>query len=199
MCPTFPLRRPRGNAAGPNAGGGGASLLGGGDCPDAQLLLDTTNRLRARHSAPALEWSTRLAADAQDYAEELAKKNCKLEHGSYGENLMRISAYPAPDKSCAGAVNAWYGEVNWYDFNTPNAFRDNWSNSIGHFTQLVWKSSTQVGCGVATSPERMVFPSGTVFMGGCKVIVCRYDPYGNGPATDAAFRANVLPSTSPLG
>ncbi|KAG2494167.1 hypothetical protein HYH03_007802 [Edaphochlamys debaryana] len=109
-----------------------------------------------------------------------------------------ISAYPAPDKSCAGAINAWYGEVNWYDFETLSSFRDNWSNSIGHFTQLVWKSSTQVGCGVATSPERMVFPSGTVFMGGCKVIVCRFDPWGN-YANDAAFRENVLPPISPLG
>ncbi|KAG2494171.1 hypothetical protein HYH03_007805 [Edaphochlamys debaryana] len=192
---TTPAARGSSGSGTPSAGGSNGPLLGGTDCPDAQKLLDAANRFRATHSAPPLEWSTRLASDSQAYAEELAKKSCKLEHDSYGENLMRVSSVPAPDKSCAGAINAWYGEVNWYDFTTPNAFRENWSNNVGHFTQLVWKGSSQIGCGVATAEERTVFPSGKVFMGGCKVIVCRFNPYGN-VASDAAFRANVLPATS---
>ncbi|KAG2489915.1 hypothetical protein HYH03_011552 [Edaphochlamys debaryana] len=202
--PPPPLRRiaptEKGTASpGPLAGGGGSALLGGGDCPDAQRLLDAANRLRALHGSPPLEWSTRLAAQAQAYADELAgSRGCALRHDAAGECLLRVSSVPAPDDSCSSAVNAWYGELAWYDFKTPNAYRDNWSNSIGHFTQLVWRDSTQIGCGVGTAAERTVFPSGKVFMGGCKAIVCRFDPPGNA-ASDAAFKANVLPLKSATG
>ena len=66
-----------------------------------------------------------------------------------------------------------------YDFLTPG-----WNPNAGHFTQVVWKGSTQVGCGAADcSGHSGVLPA---------YVVCRYAPAGNYD-TATAFKANVLP------
>ena len=54
--------------------------------------LDNHNELRAKHGAPALKWSAKLASDCEKWAKELLRNN-KLEHssGDYGENLAFAS------------------------------------------------------------------------------------------------------------
>ena len=44
------------------------------------------------------------------------------------------------------ATQAWYDEVTnpGYDFNNQG-----FASGTGHFTQLVWKGSTELGCGVS--------------------------------------------------
>jgi hypothetical protein len=69
-------------------------------------------------------------------------------------------------------VQGWYDEIEAYDFD-HGAFAAN----TGHFTLMVWKASTQVGCGHA--------PCGT----DKEIWVCEYDPAGN---VDGGFEANVL-------
>jgi len=41
----------------------------------------------------------------------------------------------------------------------------NWAD-VGHYTQMIWKNTTAVGCAVATG-------------GGMDPLVCRYSPSGN--------------------
>ena len=66
-----------------------------------------------------------------------------------------------------------------YNFNTPG-----WNPNAGHFTQVVWKGSTAIGCGGADcTGYGGVLPS---------YVVCRYAPAGNMDTT-SAFAANVLP------
>ena len=57
------------------------------------------------------------------------------------------------------AVDMWYNEVDdpGYDFSNPG-----WDYGTGHFTQVVWKGTTEVGCGVANG-----------------WVCCRYYPPGN--------------------
>ena len=78
-------------------------------------------------------------------------------------------------------------EVSRYNFRATHPFRDNWDNGVGHFTQVVWRSTMVMGCGMATK----AVPIGAIhgLVGGCKVVVCRYLPAGN-VATDAEFRDN---------
>ena len=69
----------------------------------------------------------------------------------------------------------WYDEVSYYNYNRPG-----FGHSTGHFTQLVWKETTHVGCGIAISPENKIYG------------VCNYSPPGNFVG-EKQFRANVLP------
>ncbi|RDW70721.1 putative extracellular SCP domain protein Pry1 [Aspergillus mulundensis] len=96
-------------------------------------ILETTNIYRAAHNASGLRWNETLADFAKDWAE-----GCKWEHssGPYGENL----AYGYTNASAA--VTAWADEAALYDFSKPTGFTE----ETGHFTQLVWKSTREVGC-----------------------------------------------------
>ena len=68
-------------------------------------------------------------------------------------------------KICANGETAsqrWYDEVQYYDFDNPG-----FSQKTGHFTQLVWKSSAQIGCGSACNSLNHCY------------ITCNYYPPGN--------------------
>ncbi|KAF8990188.1 CAP domain-containing protein, partial [Cyathus striatus] len=49
------------------------------------------------------------------------------------------------------------------------------SSASGHFTQVVWKSTTSVACAITSCP------AGTIFGQASKYVVCRYAPPGNYP------------------
>jgi uncharacterized protein YkwD len=101
------------------------------------LMTEKHNEARDEHSVAALEWNDKIAA----FASETASK-CKFEHSGsedYGENLAL--GYGSVDD----VVNAWVGEEDGYDFNTSDCT----SSSCGHFTQVVWKATTELGCGRA--------------------------------------------------
>lgn len=105
-----------------------------------------------------------MEAAAQAYAEKLAK-NYKgyLDHDSnkqYGENLA--TDYHGKQHN---SVQRWYAESVKYDYNKPG-----YKPGIGHFTQLVWKSTTEQGCGFARA-------TGIYSM--FDIVVCKYYPRGN--------------------
>ena len=72
-------------------------------------------------------------------------------------------------------VKSWYDEIEMYHYDRPK-----FSHETGHFTQVVWRSTTKLGCAMAKSHG----PRGGVYL------TCNYDPYGN---LEGAFRENVLP------
>ncbi|OQE25825.1 hypothetical protein PENFLA_c008G03610 [Penicillium flavigenum] len=96
-------------------------------------MLEVTNEYRANHDANPLKWNDTLADYSREWAEACIWKHSK---SSYGENL----AYGYGNVSAA--VIAWGEERNMYNFGMPTGFTE----ETGHFTQLVWKSTTQVGC-----------------------------------------------------
>ncbi|GLI70345.1 hypothetical protein VaNZ11_015306 [Volvox africanus] len=165
------------------------------NCPDAQTVLDVHNFYRAQHQAPPLEWDEDLSAASTAYAQQLASQGCALTHTyniTYGENLFSLFHYPKPSTSCTESVIAWYSEVDSYNFNAERPLADNWAKGIGHFTQVVWKSTSLVGCGIGTRDVPIdINNNGVIYPGGCKIVVCRYRESGN-VGNDAAFRFNVL-------
>ncbi|CAO1632581.1 unnamed protein product [Parajaminaea phylloscopi] len=158
-----------------------ASSTGTGSGTTAgNLLLAAHNAKRAIHSAPNLTWNQDLA----DYAQAYGSK-CVFKHsgGPYGENLAAGAPYNyySPEDLFQG----WYDEGKNYDYSTTS-----FSSAAGHFTQVVWKSSTQVGCAAISCDSSSL---GLGNNGKGIYIVCEYSPPGN---VQGRFTQNVLPPKS---
>jgi uncharacterized protein YkwD len=116
----------------------------------SKSVVDHHNAHRANHSAPALEWDDAIAATALKIA-----KSCNYAHdvstdgGGYGQNIA--AGCPADNVTSiitelfynneAGNFNGMYGQSTPSNIQDESAF-DGW----GHFTQIVWKGTTKVGC-----------------------------------------------------
>ncbi|CAF3710038.1 unnamed protein product [Rotaria sp. Silwood1] len=76
-------------------------------------------------------------------------------------------------------TKSWYSEISSYNFGSPG-----FSSSTGHFTQVIWKGSKQLGIGIAfTSDNRTAY------------VVANYYPPGN---VIRSFSSNVLPLCSTM-
>eukprot|EP01023_Acetabularia_acetabulum_P038905 TRINITY_DN37279_c0_g1_i1.p1 TRINITY_DN37279_c0_g1~~TRINITY_DN37279_c0_g1_i1.p1 ORF type:complete len:550 (-),score=99.96 TRINITY_DN37279_c0_g1_i1:605-2254(-) len=116
------------------------------------------NLRRDTHCVPFLEWDDTLATQSQNYA-----NLCIFEHSDaegVGENLFLGKGLVFSPEF---VVEAWYEEIDFYNFNNPG-----FSSATGHFTQVVWESTSKVGCGEVTNcPD------------GSHIVVCQYRPPGN--------------------
>jgi uncharacterized protein YkwD len=138
-----------------------------------KALVDAHNAYRAKHCAGPLAWSPKLAQAAQAWANSLKSQGCKFGHkpnNAYGENLAGGTSGTLDGRAVA---DMWYDEIKLYKF--PNG---GFSMNTGHFTQVVWRETTQIGCGMTTC-------------NGMDLFVCEYDPPGN---VDTMYRQNVLPT-----
>jgi len=127
---------------------------------------------------------------AQKYAEKLLKMG-KLEHSKteykgkrVGENLAMFKETKSKNNETSGklASDLWYKEIKVHDFK-----RDYQAKS-GHFSQLVWKSSKEVGFGFAKSPRKSA-------NGNEVYVVAMYSPAGN---VVKQFKENVQKPTNRL-
>jgi len=123
-------------------------------------MLAGHNETRARVGAPPLTWSRELAAVAQDWANTLmARDQFNHRPGTpFGENLFEVRGGSA---SPAEVVGRWSAQARNYDHKSNRC-----RGVCGHYTQVVWRATRRVGCGVAREPGREVW-------------VCNYDPPGN--------------------
>ncbi|MCX0274259.1 CAP family protein [Nocardia zapadnayensis] len=139
----------------------------------ADRALTLHNQYRADYGAAPLQWDAALAAGAQKWAE-----SCEFTHsqagGGYGENLY---AGGGENVTVDHAMQAWMAEAEHYDSGNPV-----FSTATGHFTQVVWKSTTKVGVAVADCP------AGSIFDMPSRFVVARYAPPGN---VEGRFDQNV--------
>jgi uncharacterized protein YkwD len=168
-----------GRATGGSATGGmaaGGSTAGGTSSTAANQYVAAHNAVRSAVTQPSnytgtwvaipnVTWSDTIAATAQVWVENLAtSQNCSLVHATgtgYGENLA-MGSNLTPQQ----AVDMWAGEKSLYAWSKTYSMAD-FNAGSGHYTQLVWRSTTQIGCGSANCSSNRV------------IICCRYSPPGN--------------------
>ncbi len=142
----------------------------------ADEMLAAHNRWRESVGAPALTYSNTLAASAQEWANHLKQNNqCQMRHSKpdsqYGENLYWASAVVWTDGKRElqqvkprEVVDEWGNERADYNYKTNRCAA---GKMCGHYTQVIWKSTTTVGCAVAVCDSLE------------QVWVCQYQPPGN--------------------
>lgn len=179
-------------AGGESAGGSGGSAAGTGGAymgtnPMSQTEIDA---LVAAHNAarsgplnpmpdpalPPVTWDPVLADVAYNYASKCqGADRVLIDHNPsatddyralggmdyVGENIWANSAvsYVAAD-----VVGSWMSEAGDYDYEANTG-----SGVTGHYTQVVWRTSTKIGCAFVNCAE-FEFPG---------VVLCNYAPGGN--------------------
>lgn len=145
---------------------------------DPEDFVAAHNRWRAEVGVKEkLSYSPELAKSAQGWANMLKKTNhCQMRHskpdGKYGENLYWGSALQWSDGrrelqqvTPEQVVDSWGSEIADYDY-ADNSCES--GKMCGHYTQVVWRSTTTVGCAMAVCKDSKQ-----------QVWVCQYQPAGN--------------------
>ena len=148
--------------------------------------LSTHNSYRSTHNVPAMTQDNALAARARAWSANMARSGT-LQHSpssardGAGENLFVSYTTGSADPASVArqAVKSWYDEVSDYNYSNPG-----FSSNTGHFTQVVWKSSTRLGCGIAEGSKNL---SGNTYK--AYYVTCHYAPAGN---VMGQFPTNVL-------
>jgi uncharacterized protein YkwD len=176
---------------------------------EMQTLLDLQNKYRAQTNPPtsALTWDSGLEQKAQSWASYLSSRGCSpqtrpdphpdtsnpaeagylcppgqsscSEADTIGQNIARFQG----DKGSAeGCIQGWIIDECKNYYNVPGP-----GENKGHFSQIMWASTTKVGC------ANLMCADGTT------VWVCDYSPAGNViyNGSSSEFTKNVRPITCP--
>lgn len=137
---------------------------------DARLLA-SHNRERDLAGIPALRWNESLAASARQWADRLSRID-RLEHAPddpgddnpQGENLW---AGTRGYYSAENMVGYWVEEKAHFRPGTfPQNSRTGRIEDVGHYTQVMWRNTREVGCALSKGAEH-------------DILVCRYNSAGN--------------------
>jgi hypothetical protein len=142
-------------------------------------VLAAHNVTRAQAGAQPLAWDADLANGAAAYARQMAitrvfaHSNRKARQG-VGENLWMGTRGAF---SVETMVGNWASEKRLF---SPGLFpavsrSGNWAD-VGHYTQMIWPTTTRVGCALATNAST-------------DYLVCRYSPAGNIDGRPVSTRA----------
>ena len=126
---------------------------------------------------------------AQDYSAVLAynndiyyiapSRNIKKNGEKVGENIFTCTSIlneKCYNEYSTKPVDKWYNEINLYNFDDPGFTLD-----TAHFTQIVWKETTKMGCGASVRNDGLTYK-----------VVCNYYKAGN-IINSAKYSENVLP------
>jgi pathogenesis-related protein 1 len=156
--------------------GCGAGATGDGlTRAQAEEAVRAHNTWRSRAGVPPLKWAADLAARAQTRASYLAGHGCDIDHGplpaDVGENMTWVGPLQAEGRknelsavTPTWVVDAWGAESADY---SPERGTCAPNRQCDHYTQIVWATTAEVGCGMAVCPT----------LG--QIWVCNYRPKGN--------------------
>lgn len=166
------------------------------DATSQNTILTMHNQERAAVGVAPLTWSDTVAASAQSWANHIVSLNLGPQgfpphapwdqRSGQGENLAwgTKGAFPV-----ATFVQGWASEKSNYVPGTPIDASLSGPNGVyGHYTQMVWSTTTQIGCALASDAYQ-------------DYLVCRYSPTGNwiGQVPYGAGAAAVAEEETTLG
>ena len=175
-----------------------------------QIILDKHNDLRRRvakgeeggqpeaSNMKKLVWSNQLAAVAQRWADQCTfghdSERSKTDGTYVGQNAFFGSASQVSDKAAIMAAigdsaQSWYDEVRDPGFNPDNIDPYIFTKGTGHYTQVVWADTQEVGCGWVYYTEDGWQHS---------LVVCNYAVGGN-MASDPMYKRGTECSSCPTG
>ncbi len=138
---------------------------------DPAAMVAAHNRWRAEVGVSGLRWSDKLAEVAQGWADRLKSEGCAMYHSGngYGENIYKASPLMWSDgrrdlqkKTPQQVTDSWGSEIKFY------SYADNSCSGVcGHYTQVVWKDTKEVGCAMSVCGDNS------------QIWVCSYAPAGN--------------------
>ena len=135
----------------------------------AARLLAAHNRERSAAGVPPLTWDPGLAASAAAYGPLLASSG-GLDHAppqmrvGQGENLWMGTRGAF---TLERMVADWAGEKSMFRPGVfPNVSQTGRWADVGHYTQIIWRDTTRVGCAIQTTSAS-------------DYLICRYSPAGN--------------------
>uniref|UniRef100_A0A3Q4N6F0 Cysteine-rich venom protein-like n=1 Tax=Neolamprologus brichardi TaxID=32507 RepID=A0A3Q4N6F0_NEOBR len=107
-----------------------------------------------------MNWSNEAEANAQRWANTCSMKHSPATSGC-GENLY----YSSFQNTWSNAIQSWYNEVKDFSYGVGSTN----GGVVGHYTQVVWYRSNQIGCAMAYCPNSKYK----------YFYVCHYCPPGN--------------------
>ncbi|WP_301074191.1 CAP domain-containing protein [Sphingomonas sp.] len=134
------------------------------------VMLSAHNQTRAEAGVPPLQWDSALVETADRYARELARTG-RFAHARQpsgpqreGENLWTGTRGAYRFDEMAGH---WIAEKRHFvNGVTPSFSRTGKWQDVSHYTQIIWRNATRVGCALASNRRD-------------DYLVCRYSPPGN--------------------
>ncbi len=117
------------------------------------------------HHVEPLKLNKELCKIAEDYAKKLAIEIGHLEHSEncYDDDILGENLFYCGGMEPTGASVS----KNWYGENKNHNFNGDWKKGTGHFTQMVWKETKEVGFGKYKNKKGQTF------------VVANYYPAGN--------------------
>ncbi|XP_063711694.1 uncharacterized protein LOC134839993 [Symsagittifera roscoffensis] len=173
------------------------------------------NKFREAAALPPLQWNAQLASFSKAWTATLKEtKKCGLGHSStgdrrslggfvyVGENLAsrsatKITEDQAPENAILG-VEGWFDEIEGYQYSASEyrtcAKQSTAPKVTGHFTQVMWQQTTDVGCDYAICEKGPNPNMATI------VVSCNYGPGGNMGGTNVFGPDNFCSlSEAPVG
>ena len=136
--------------------------------PRMATILAEHNKARAEVGSPPLMWDESLAAGAAAYAQQLTTLG-RVHSSREGRKDIRENLLQSlrGGRSPKAMVGVWIAERQYF---RPGIFPNvsttgNWAD-VGHYTQMIWPTTTRLGCGIHSDARY-------------DWTVCRYSPPGN--------------------
>jgi hypothetical protein len=108
-------------------------------------ITNYINHFRSHHNSQNLIYNHFISILSQITVTNLCIDNIESNNPLYGCNIIKFNSLHdniCPINYIQNAIDIWYSEIQFYDFNNPSI-----NDKNKNFTQLIWKNTSSYGIG----------------------------------------------------